>query len=881
MKENGYPPTDLTCEYTKNPLGIHCRKPRLSWKMKGNGRLKKQSAYQILAAHEEARLKEGAELCWDSKKVEETVSVGIPYGGPGLKSRERVYWKVRIWDEAGNVSSWSEISFFETGLLEEKDWEAQWICGEDEVSAPYFRKEFFVKEKPEKARMYISGLGFYELSVNGEKCGEDLLTPNRSDFTKKVYYHTYDITEDLNKGKNTIGIILGNGWYNQKDKVNVKLLWYGYPKLLFQTELFYKDGSRQILCSDASVEWHRGPIRYNNIYFGEIYDAREELPGWNQPQPQKDIWEKARTAKAPGGKLENQKAPSDKAVSTLYPKTITRVKEDMYVLDFGQNITGWLKLKVRGERGQQITMRFGEELWPDGKINYYSTGTGWKQQRDIYILKGEGEEIYEPRFTWHGFRYVEIQGYSKMPEPKDIEAIVVHTGAEENGSFLCSDVLLNQIQQASRWSLINGMHCGMPLDSPHRERQGYGGDALTAAKACIYNFNMENFYAAWMEDFADAQNQDTGFIPHTVPCQDGGGGPAWGCAYIVISWLCYCYYGDKEILKRHFANMKHWMDFLATGIENGVVEGEGKDKDCLGEWSTPGEILIPPRFVNTYFYGYCAALMEKIATVLGEKEDQMQYKKRKEDTIQAFRREFYQKETGGYSIGAQGTEAFAYKLGAIKEEEKEQVFAYMAKHLIKDCDCHLDTGIFGTPYLFETLVDSGYGDLAYQIITGTTYPGYGYMLANGATALWEYWEKEYGFYQCSCCHNQPMFGSISGWLYEKVAGIVPLSPAYKNILIAPAPIGKLRFASAEVETMYGKVSVAWEKTDNRFSLYITIPCNTEAKVVLPNLGGRLLEKEEPLEMEPDREKGILFAERRKDTYLLQIGSGEYRFAVEK
>ena len=877
MSGKCYAPTGLTCEYSVNPIGIHQTAPRLAWKMAGSGRGKKQTAYQILAAHNERQLQEEEELCWDSKKTETSDSVGIFYGGPLLKSRERIYWKVRIWDESGNVSPWSEAHFFEAGLLDEADWKARWICGDEEVSAPYFRKDFSAKEKPERARAYICGLGFYELSVNGTKCGEHLLTPNRSDFTKKVYYHTYDITESLEKGKNTVGIILGNGWYNQKDKVNVKLLWYGYPRLMFQIELYYKDGTRETVCSDTSVKWHRGPIQYNNIYFGEIYDARAELPGWNCPVPQTEGWEAARSAKAPGGKLREQRSPSDKAVKTLHPRTITKVKDDMYVLDFGQNITGWLRLKVTGERGQQITMRFGEELWPDGKINYYSTGTGWKQQRDIYILKGEGEEIYEPRFTWHGFRYAEIQGYSKMPEEKDIEAVVVHTGVEEKGNFSCSNVLLNQIQQASRWSLINGLHCGMPLDSPHRERQGYGGDALTAAKACIYNFNMENFYAAWMDDFGDAQDEKTGFVPHTVPCQDGGGGPAWGCAYIVISWLCYCHYGDKEILRSHYLNMKRWMDFLATGVEAGIVEAEGTDKTCLGEWSTPGEILIPPRFVNTYFYGYCAGLMEEISLILGKEEERIKYRELKQTTILAFRREFFHEETGQYSIGAQGTEAFANKLGAVEAGEETQVFKYMAEHLAEDCDYHLDTGIFGTPYLFETLVEKGYGDLAYKILTGTTYPGYGYMLANGATALWEYWEKEYGFYQCSCCHNQPMFGSISGWMYEKVAGITPLSPAYKNILIAPNPIGDLRFAQASVETMYGKVSVEWEKNENEFSLYVSIPSNTEATVIIPDFGGTLTEKEQPLER---AESGIIIAEKGEGEYRLRIGSGGYCFKLE-
>ena len=385
MERKCYAPEKLTCEYSVNPMGIHSRNPRLAWKMTGDGRGRRQTAYQIWASHSRVELLNGRGLCWDSGRVEGSCSVGIHYGGESLCSRERIYWCVRIWDETGKESTWSEINFFEAGLLEKSDWKAQWICAEDQVSAPYFRKDFFIKKKPEKATVYICGLGFYELSFNGEKCNEQFLLPNRTEFTKRVYYHAYDITEELRDGENTIGVILGNGWYNQRDKVNEKLLWYGFPKLLFQIELYYEDGTRETIGSDTSVTWKKGPIQYNNIYYGEIYDARQELPGWNRPGVRREEWKHAAPAKEPGGTLTQQRASGDTVTGTIHPKTVTRVKDDMYVLDFGQNITGWLKMKVTGCEGQTITMRFGEELWPDGKINYYSTGSGWKQQKDVYI----------------------------------------------------------------------------------------------------------------------------------------------------------------------------------------------------------------------------------------------------------------------------------------------------------------------------------------------------------------------------------------------------------------------------------------------------------------------------------------------------------------
>lgn len=881
MSKKCYAPVSLTCEYRVNPIGLDCKKPRFSWKMTGAGRGRAQSAYQIIAANTKEELETGENLSWDSKKQESGLSVAVEYGGKALVSRERIYWRVRIWDEKGQESPWSETAWFEMGLLEEKDWRAEWICAPDNICAPHFRKTWESQKEILSARAYICGLGYYELYLNGEKCGNRLLTPDRTDFVKRVYYHTYDITEQVKRGKNAAGVILGNGWYNQKDRINVKLLWYGYPKLLMQIELHYKDGTTEYVVSDTDMRWHAGPWTYNNIYFGEIYDARLELPGWSTGTFEEKEWQAAQQAQAPGGILREQRSESDTAMAEIRPVKITEVKPGMYVVDFGQDMTGWVRLEVSGKAGDQVTMRFGEELWPDGKINYYSTGSGWKQQRDVYILKGGGREVYEPKFTWHGFRYVEVQGFPGTLKRENLTAVFVHSGVRMTGSFTCSNALINQIQQACKWSMLSGMHCGIPLDSPHRERQGYGGDALAIAKACMYNFDMERFYSAWMDDFSDAQDENTGFIPHTVPCQNGGGGPAWGCAYIVISWLCYRHYGDERILADHFSQMKRWMDFLATGVEQGIVEGEGEDRNCLGEWSTPGEILLPPRFVNTYFYGYCAGLMAKIARVLGLDEDAALYERLEKDTVEAFRREFYDEETGKYGIGEQGAEAFAYMLGAIREEEMEKVSGAMARHTEKDCGGNLDTGIFGTPYLFETLVDTGHTDTAYNMITSVTYPSYGYMLANGATTLWEYWEGDYGFYQCSSCHNQPMFGSISGSFYEKLAGIRPESPAYKSIIIEPVPLGELRFVSAKAETMYGEIAVDWERSPVDFSLNISVPCNTTATVILPDLGDVLYEGGAPLEAESCIEKGILSLEKGKAGRVVKVGSGDYRFRLEK
>lgn len=697
---------DLRSDYKVNPIGIHNVAPRLSWRMTAYGKNRKQSAYQIQVFKKESDIKEV--LVWDSEKVYSGESVNIPYKGKQLASRERVYWKVRIWDEKENVSEWSEEAFFEAGLLNKTDWEAEWICAPEKAAAVYFRKVCNIEKQPKSGRLYISGLGYYEAYLNGKKCGEDVLTPNRTHYTERVFYHTYDITTAVVHGENVFGVELGNGWYNQKDKINEKKLWYGYPKLLFQIEIEYADGDKDVFISDENTKWHESPRIYNNIYFGEIYDARKESIGWREKDFEDLDWKFAGKAEKPGGELTKQKAPSDQKICELFPKKISEVTPGMYVIDFGQNMTGWVKMRVSGKEGDKVQLRFGEELWPDGKINYYSTGSGWKQQKDIYILSGKKEEYYEPAFTWHGFRYVEVQGYPGIPKREDFVAVHIRAGVERSGKFICSNALINQIQKASLWSMESGLHGGIPLDSPHRERQGYGGDALITAKAMMYSYDMHEFYSDWMDDFIDAQDKTTGFLPHTVPCQDGGGGPAWGSALIIITWLMYRYYGDTKSAEEYFDNMIHWMQFLQTGMEKGIVEGEGTDKDCLGEWSTPGEILIPPRFVNTFFYAYNAKLMTELAEVLGRSADAEYFQNQYNETVLSFRNEFYDSKNGRYSIGAQGTEAFANKLGAIRERELCEVKQYLEKHITKECEGNFDQEfVQKTAEELQKMVDEG------------------------------------------------------------------------------------------------------------------------------------------------------------------------------
>lgn len=866
-----YAPSSLTTDYRANPLGIHHPAPRFAWKLRGDQRGVLQSAFQVVAADSEQLLENGPYL-WDSGRVESDENAAV-YAGLRLTSRLRVYWKVCVWDQNGASSPWSAPASFEMGLLEPSDWSAVWIGAPESIAAPHFRKNWRLEKPVRSARVYISGIGFYELYINGEPVGDHKLAPDRTEYTKTVFYHIHDVTGCMRDGQNALGVWLGNGWYNQRDKVNEKLLWYGYPRLICQLELQYKDGTTETICSGDDFRISAGPITYNNIYYGEVYDASLELRDWSAPDYDDSGWEKALPVPAPGGALRCQLAYSGKECETLPVRNISEPRRGIYVVDFGQNMVGWVRATLRGEKGTQIRMRFGEELWPDGMIDYYSTGCGWKPQRDVYIHGGTGDETYEPRFTWHGFRYMEISGIDYKPEHGDFTAVYVHNAVPEHGSFSCSNALLNQIQSACRWTMLSGMQCGVPMDSPHRERQGYGGDALAIAEASMYNYDMELFFSSWMDDFADAQRED-GFIPHTVPCQDGGGGPAWGCAYIIIPWMLYEHYGDRRVLESHYSGMERWMGFLATGVRDGIVVAEGQDADCLGEWSTPGETLVSPAIVNTYFYGYSAAVMAKIAGVLGKADDKQRYEALAAETRQAFNQAFLHKETGRYGEGVQGSNAFAWGFDAIPEELLEKSISDLAKYVEQDCDSHLDTGIFGTPLLLETLARNGHADLAFRIATQTTYPSYGFMLSKGATALWEYWEEIHGHCRGSCCHNQPMFGSISGKFYSLIAGLRPLAPSWRHIEVAPQMLGDLRFASARTETPYGPLAVDWDRTGDTFRMTVEIPCGATARVELP-LGESVLEGGVPA----DRAAGVREIRKDGDRMVAEIGSGVYSFTV--
>ncbi|MFW5980929.1 MAG: family 78 glycoside hydrolase catalytic domain, partial [Halanaerobiaceae bacterium] len=558
------------CENLETPLGVNKKQPRFSWLLDGDKRGTYQTAYQILVSSNVAKLENGIGDMWDSGKIESDKSINIKYKGQGLKRGTRYWWQVKCRDNKCRWSVDSDSSWFEMGLLEESEWTGTWIgAGEnDNISAPLLRKRFTLEKKVDRARLYLSGLGYYELYLNGKSVGERLLDPSWTDYglremkdliypisdemSHRVMYVTYDVTKFLQSGANIIGVMLGNGWYNQKERTTEGKLWYGLPRLLLQLNLKFKDGSRMEVGSDRTWKLASGPITFNNIYYGEVYDARREKEGWSEKNFDTSGWKRVSQKEAPGGKLVSQLSPPDRKTKKFQPESIYKPDKHTIIYDLGQNISGWVKIKVKGPEGNRVKLKFAEKLTENNHLDFDSTGGQDQIQKDVYILKGSGWEIYEPHFTWHGFRYVEITGEPELPEIDNIEGILVHTDVEQIGEFECSQPTFNKIFALYKWSQLTNLHGGVPSDCPHRERLGYTGDGQLTAESAIYCFDMVNFYRKWIDDIADSQGEESGHVQHTAPFYGGGGGPgAWGCAYILMPWYLYLYFGDTEILEKH------------------------------------------------------------------------------------------------------------------------------------------------------------------------------------------------------------------------------------------------------------------------------------------------------------------------------------------
>jgi alpha-L-rhamnosidase len=863
-------PTTLRCEYLSNPLGIDVRQPRFAWVLGHTERGERQSAYQVLVATQAEILDQNRGDQWDSGRVSSDDSTQVVYGGKPLESGRTYFWKVRYWDQEGNPSAYSKAAQFEMGLLNREEWKAQWIGGNN-----LLRKEFTLSAKPQRARAYVAALGYYELRVNGEKIGDHVLDPGWTSYEKRVLYVTHDITAQLRQGANTVGVMLGGGWATQRSGSKPA---YDAPAVLVQVEITLEGAKQIALGSDATWRTARGPILSDSIYDGEVYDARLEQPGWDAAGLDASGWVPAQVMAGSTGTLSAQMMPAIRVVDTLVPKTIQSPQPGVYVYDFGQNFSGWVELRVRGPRGATVEMRFSELLYANGMLNRENLRSA--KARDIYVLRGDGEEVYEPRFTYHGFRYVELTGVPGTPNLDSIRGRVVHSAVRPTGSFVASKPILNEVQRLIRWGQATNLH-SVPTDCAQRnERMGWLGDAHVTAEEAMLNFDMAGFYTNFVRDIRDVQD-DAGTITDTVPHRYGSrpADPAWGTAYPLLVWYMYEQYGDRRIVEENYDGLKKYVEFLRTQAPDQVLRFSH-----YGDWiaiePTPGELVS-----DAYFY-VDVSLLARMAKLLGKSADEQTYSQLAGQIKDAFHREFYDPKRKVYASGTQTAGVLPLYFGLVPEDKRGAVWGHLFNDIVYAHDSHVTTGFIGVKYLMPLLTRMGASDLAYDLATQTTYPSWGYMFTRGATTLWELWQERTGPSMNS--HNHPMLGSVGAWFYEALAGIRVDAerPGYQHIRIEPQMVRDLTWASGTVETVRGIVTASWSREAGKVRLEVEVPVNAQATVSMP--------KEEPMSEVTIREggrvvwekgqfvpgtPGITNGRREGGRYVFDVGSGHYIFEL--
>ena len=887
----------LECEYLKDPLGIDIINPGLSWKIETGKKNFRQKAYRILVATDKQKLENSIGNLWDTKKVLSDQSNQIIYKGSKLKSQQKVFWKVRIWDENDQASKWSEVSNWEMGFLEEKDWTAKWLndgkAGPRNIKAfyeddpaPLFRYEFKADKKIKSARLYITGLGYYEASINGKRVGDHVLDPGWTNYAKRVLYSTYDVTDLIDNGGNCIGVILGNGWFNPLPmkmwgKYNLRdALPHGRPQFIAQLRIDYNDGTSKVIISNEKWKTYESAILRNNIYLGEVYDARREIDDWNIFGFDDSYWNNAKIAESKLGKLQAQKQPPIKITDKLKPIKLTEPKANVWIFDMGQNYAGWVKLKIKAKAGTKIRLRYGELLYKDGTLNVMTSAAGqikgkkgdgslisgpfgpdtaW--QSDTYITKGKGIEYYTPKFTFHGFRYVEITGYPGRPPLDAIEGLRLSSDLPKSGSFECSNELFNKIQKMTEWTFLSNVF-SVQSDCPQRERFGYGGDLAVTTDAYIYNFDMSNFYAKVVRDFAEAAHPN-GMLTDTAPfvgiefC-----GIGWALAHPLTLLELYQYYGNISLIKEQYDVARKWFETVIS--ENDLIITNGlSDHESLAP--------IPTSEMVTPLYYQSAIIMSELAAIIGRTDDAEKYQKLSKRIRKAYLQKFHNKGSGKFAPYTQASQAFAVYTGIVPKDEIGKAVNELVNN-IDEHQGHLTTGIFGTKYMLDVLSEYGYAETAAQIVNQKSFPGWGFMLENGATTLWEHWE----FSDNTFSHNHPMFGSVSEWFYKWVAGIQADSSAvgFNKIVIRPQIMEEVTWVKAHYNSIHGKIISAWKRNGNTFTLEVTIPVNTTAKVYLPAEDISTI-KENGTSISNIR--NIKFLNKGNGYTVFEIGSGNYSF----
>lgn len=867
----------LTTENLVNPIGIDVKQPKFGWLLSSDKRNAVQSAYEISVMNGKASV-------WNSGKISSDQSAFVAYAGKALESNVSYQWKVRVWDGAGKASAWSEAASFQIGLMNVTDWKASWIepgyAEESSWPAAYFRKTFSASKKIKSATAYITAHGLYEAYINGRRIGTSYLTPGWTSYATRLQYQAYDVTPLLQAGANAIGVMTGNGWYRgnltwdmKKNNIYGKSL-----GLLLQLEIAYTDGSKETVVSDGSWKSSTGSILTNEIYHGEMINANLEKTGWMLPVYTESGWSNVSTASYDNSNLIAEYNEPVRKHETFSPVKFITTPKNEKVIDFGQNLTGWMKITVQGNKGDTIKIHHAEVLDKEG--NFYTTNLRGAKAESIYVLSGNGTEVFEPHFTFFGFRYIRVTGIRTPLKSENFTAIALYSDMAKTGEFETSNALINQLQHNIQWGQ-NGNFLDIPTDCPQRdERLGWTGDAQVFARTAAYNRNVRNFFSKWLKDVA-ADQQPDGRVPFVVPNVLGpteGGSAGWADAATIIPWTIYQSYGDKSILEQQYASMKLWVSFM-----------EQNSKDDLwnkgfhfGDWlfyrpddDNDGRAALTDKYlIAQCFFAQSTQILVNTAQVLGKKEDEQRYMTLLKKVKDAFVKE-YVTASGRLVSSSQTAYVLALQFDMLPESRRQYAAERLVEN-IKSYRTHLTTGFLGTPYLCHVLSRFGYSDVAYQLLLQESYPSWLYPVKMGATTIWERWDgqKPDGSFQTPGMNsfNHYSYGAIGDWMYCTMAGINsdPSAPGYKKIVIKPVVGGSFSDVKASLKTNYGKVSSRWTLISGKFQLEVEIPVNTTAKIYVPAGASGVMEGGKAVS-----------GSQVKDGYVeVIVGSGHYEFSSE-
>jgi alpha-L-rhamnosidase len=830
---------DLKCEYLINPLGIDAVHPRFTWVLNDSRRGAAQTAYQLTVSTDSVALSKADANTWESGKVASTAQL-IVYNGKTLQPYTKYFWRVSVWDDAGKATS-SAIASFETGLIEKSNWKGTWISdgrGPEVKPAPYFRNVYDLPKKIKSARAYIAVGGLYELYINGEKIGNHRMDPMYTRFDRRTLYVTYDVTSQLQTGKNAIGVILGNGWYNHQSTAVWdfhKAPWRNRPTFCLDVRVTYEDGTTQTLTSDRSWKSSTGPIIFNSIYTAEHYDARLEQPGWNTSTfTEGRSWRGVIIRPAPSANIVSQAMEPIRAIETIPAVDMKKQNDSTYLFNIGRTIAGVSKITVSGPAGTVVRLKHTEKLDKDGRadmsnidVHYRPTDKTDPFQTDIFILSGKGEETFMARFNYKGFQYVEVTSDKPINIKKEsLTAYFMHSDVGVKGNLTSSNTTLNKIWAATNVSYLSNLY-GYPTDCPQREKNGWTGDAHIASETGLYGFDGITVYEKWMADHRDEQ-QPNGVLSSIIP-SDGwgyewGNGPDWTSTVAIIPWNLYQFYGDSKTLNDNYDAIKRYVNHIDELYPTGLTTWG------LGDW-VPVKSKSPVEFVSTIYYYTDANILAKAAKLFGRTEDEQKYSALALKIKNAINAKYLDTATGMYDKGYQTELSMPLYWGIVPDELKAKVAANLAERVKQDNN-HLDAGILGAKAILGALSDNGYAETAYAIAAQETFPSWGWWIKNGATTLYENWDV---FANSDLSLNHIMFGEINAWYYKGLGGINidPANPGFKNVLLTPNFVtGLTNFESSHIGP-YGKIVSNWKRKGSSVIYSVVVPANSTATVSLP------------------------------------------------